>query len=94
MDKSKLKVGDLIRFYNSFLGGIVFGVIIEYEDKLYHSKLNIWRPKDIYFLQDCGNRVLEVITSIESVEEYALDDFYDILAEIKRNNIFCVFKAE
>ena len=51
MDKNELKVGDVISFHDWCVGGFLFGVIIEYEDELYHSKLNIWRPRGIYFLQ-------------------------------------------
>lgn len=49
MDKSELKVGDVIRFHDWGVGGRLFGVIVEHEDDLYRSKLNIWRLKDIFF---------------------------------------------
>jgi len=41
MDTDKLKAGNLVRFYDWGIGEFLFGVIIEYENKLYHSKLNI-----------------------------------------------------
>lgn len=93
MDKSKLKVGDLIRFYCSGVGGFLFGVIIEYENDFYPGKLNIWRPKNIYFLQECGINVIKVINDIEDVgDDYDLIEFQKFICEVKRNNIFCNYK--
>lgn len=79
MDKNELKVGDVISFHDWCVGGFLFGVIIEYEDELYHSKLNIWRPRGIYFLQAHGIDGIEVIQSIKDVEEYRLHDFKNFI---------------
>ena len=79
MDKNELKVGDVISFHDWCVGGFLFGVIIEYEDELYHSKLNIWRPRGIYFLQANGIDGIEVIQSIKDVEEYRLHDFKNFI---------------
>lgn len=89
MDKSKLKVGDLIRFHNWGCGGFLFGVIIEYEDDIFPGKLNIWRPRDIYFLMDHGIDAIELIRSEHDVEDYEMVEFQEFLSEVKRNNIFC-----
>lgn len=93
MDKGKLEVGHLIRFHDWGYGGFLFGVIIEHFDDIYHSKLNIWRPKDIYFLQASGIDSIEVINNIKQVKDYELDRFQELLSEVKNNNIFCEFTA-
>ena len=92
-DKCKLKVGDLISYHDWTSGGFLFGVIIEYEDELYHSKLNIWRPKGIYYLQDHGIDAIELINDIKDVEDYALHDLQNFLRDIKNNNIYRRFCA-
>ncbi len=88
MDKNKLKVGDVIRFHDWGVGGFLFGIIIEHKDELYHSKLNIWRPKDIYFLQAHEIDHIDVIQSIEEIRESELHYFYDIIEVARNNNIF------
>lgn len=86
MNKSILKVGDVIRFHDWTSGGFLFGVIIEYEDKLYHNKLNIWRPRDIHFLQAVDH--IDVIQSKEEIIEYELRSFDDIIEAAKNSGIF------
>lgn len=98
MEKSELKVGDVISFHDWRVGGFLFGVIIEYEDELYHSKLNIWRPRDIYFLQAHGIDNIEVMHSLEGLSEYKLRDLQDIIKKARDKNIavnipFCEWKA-
>ncbi len=88
MDKNKMKVGDVIRFHDWGVGGFLFGVIIERNDVLYHSQLNIWRPKDIYFLQAHGIDHIDIIQSIDEINESELHDFYDIIKAARNNNIF------
>lgn len=87
MEKSELKKGDVIRFHDWGVGGYLFGIIIEYEDELYHSKLNIWRPRDIYFLQAHGIDNIEVIHSLEGLSEYELRDLQDIINNARDKNI-------
>lgn len=87
MEKSELKLGDVIKFHDWGVGGFLFGVIIEYEDELYHSKLNIWRPRDIYFLQAHGIDNIEVIHSLEGLSEYKLHDLQDIIKKARDKNI-------
>lgn len=87
MEKSELKVGDIIRFHDWGVGGFLFGIIIECEDELYHSKLNIWRPKDIYFLQSHGIDNIEIIYSLEELSEYKLCDLQDIIKKAQDKNI-------
>lgn len=88
MDKRKLKLGDVIRFHDWGVGGFLFGVIIEYGDELYHSKLNIWRPRDIYFLQSHGIDHIDVIQSMEEIRESELYDFFGVIEAARNNNIF------
>ena len=45
MNKSDLEIGDVIKFHDWGSGGFLFGIIVEQDDDLYNSKLNIWRPK-------------------------------------------------
>lgn len=87
MDKKELKIGDVISFHDWRIGGQLFGIIIDYEDELYHSKLNIWRPKDIYFLQAHGIDNIEVIHSLEGISEYKLQDLQDIIKRAQDKNI-------
>ena len=92
MDKKDLKIGDLISFHDWRVGGFLFGVIVEYEDDLYHCKLNIWRPKDIYFLQAHGIDNIKLIKKIEDVQSYRLNEFNQFLKDVNKNNIYCNFR--
>lgn len=87
MEKSELKVGDIITFHDWGVGGRLFGIIVEHEDELYHSKLNIWRPKDIYFLLAHGIDNIEVIHSFEGLSEYKLHDLKDVIKNAQAKNI-------
>lgn len=87
MDKNKLKVGDVIRFHDWGVGERLFGIIVEYEDDLYHSKLNIWRPKDIYFLQAHGIDKIEIIQSFEKLSEYKQRELQEIIKKAQDKNI-------
>ncbi len=87
LDKKELKIGDVISFHDWGIGEQLFGIIIDYEDELYHSKLNIWRPKDIYFLQAHGIDNIEVIHSLEGISEYKLRDLQDIIKMAQDKNI-------
>ena len=88
MEKEELEIGDLIRFHSWEVGGSLFGVIIEYEDEVYHSKLNIWHPSGIYFLKSYGIDSINVIYFSEEIYDYEQHDFKNIIKESKRNNIF------
>lgn len=91
MNKSDLKVGDVIKFHDWGVGGFLFGIIVEHEDDLYCSKLNIWRPKDIYFLQAHGIDNIELIASEkdvkEYVKEYEMEDFLDLIKGAQEKGI-------
>ena len=87
MDKSELKVGDVIIFHDWGIGGRLFGIIVEHEDDLYHSKLNIWRPKDIYFLQAHGIDNIELIQSFEGLSEHKQCELQEIIEKAQDKNI-------
>lgn len=87
MDKNELKAGDVISFHDWGVGGRLFGIIVEHEDELYHSKLNIWRPRDIYFLLAHGIDNIELIHSLEEFREYELRDLQDIIKKAQEKNI-------
>jgi hypothetical protein len=88
MDKKDLKIGDVIRFHSWEIGGFLFGIIIEHEDDQYHSKLNIWRPKDIYYLQAHGIDNITLIKIESNVNEYELYDFRDLIKEAQDNSVY------
>ena len=89
MNKNDLKVGDVIRFHDWGSGGFLFGIIIEQEDDLYHSKLNIWRPKDIYYLQGHGIDNITVIKDVETVvKEYEIEEFQDLMKAAQERNVY------
>jgi len=87
MDKNKLKVGDIIRFHDWGVGGYLFGIIVEYEDDIYHSKQNIWRPKDIYFLQVHGIDNIKLIQSFERLSEHLQRELQEIIKLVQDKNI-------
>lgn len=86
-NKNALEVGDVIRFHDWGVGGNLFGIIIEYEDELYHSKLNIWRPRDIYFLHAYGIDNIEIIQSLEGLSEFKQNDLKDVIKKAQDENI-------
>lgn len=88
MNKDDLEIGDVIEFHSWEIGGFLFGIIIEHEDDLYHSKLNIWRPKDVYYLQSNGIDGITLINGEEDIKEYNLYDFRDLLREAVDNDIY------
>lgn len=86
-NKNALEAGDVIRFHDWGAGGNLFGIIFEYEDDLYHSKLNIWRPKDIYFLHAHGIDNIEIIQSLEGLGEFKQHNLKDIIKKAQDENI-------
>lgn len=87
MDKNELKVGDVISFHDWGVGGRLFGIIVEYEDELYHSKLNIWRPRYIYFLQAHGIDNIEIIQSLERLSEFKQCELHEIIKKAYNEGI-------
>lgn len=88
MNKQDLKVGDVIRFHDWGTSGFLFGIIIEQEDDIYHSTLNIWRPRDIYFLQAHGIDAITLIKDESDIEEFELCDFQNIIEEAHVRNLY------
>lgn len=80
-DKSKLKQGDVIWFYNYGIGGFLFGIIIEDENK----GLIVWRPRCEYSIDNI--HAVELIQNIDDVKIYALDDFQKIMEEARKRNL-------
>ena len=89
INEMHLKSGDLVRFHDWGSGGYLFGLIMEKEDEIYHSKLNIWRPMDLYYLQAHGIDDVMVIDSLDKVEDYELSEFKDFLQELIKRNMYC-----
>lgn len=79
MKKDDLEIGDVIRFHDWGVGGFLFGIMIEQEDHLCHSKLNIWRPIDIYYLQAHGIDEITLIKNETDINAYELHDFQDLI---------------
>lgn len=88
MNKKDLNVGDIIRFHDWGVGGFLFGIIVEQEDNLYHSKLNIWRPKDIYYLQAHGIDEITLIKDETDINTYELHDFQDLIRNAEAQYIY------
>lgn len=80
-NKSKLRPGDVIWFYNYGIGGFLFGIVIEDEDK----NLTVWRPKCMYSIDSI--HAVELIESVDDVENYALHDFQEIMEEARKKEI-------
>lgn len=87
MNKKDLNVGDIIRFHDWGVGGFLFGIIVEQEDDLYHSKLNIWRSKDIYYLQANGINEITLIKDETDINAYELHDFQDLIINAEDQDI-------
>lgn len=88
MKKNDLEIGNVIRFHDWGTGGFLFGIIIQHEDDLYHSKLNIWRPKDIYYLQAHGIDDIALIKDTTDINEYELYDFRNLVKEAHERNLY------
>jgi len=79
----------VIRFHDWGSGGFLFGIIIEQEDNLYYSKFNIWRPKDIYYLQGHGIDNITVIKDVDAVvKEYEIEEFQDLIKAAQERNVY------
>lgn len=74
-EKSKLKVGDIIKFHSWSVGGFLFGIIVEDAEE----GIAIWRPKTTYSLKIGGIDNITIIEKKEDIEDY---EFRDLLAEV------------
>lgn len=74
-EKSKLKVGDIIKFHSWGVGGFLFGIIVEDAEEW----IIIWRPKTTYSLKIGGIDNITIIKKKEDIEDYEL---HDLLAEV------------
>lgn len=87
MDKADLRIGDVIRFHCWGNGGFLFGIIVEQEVKPFSGKQNIWRPLEMYALQQHGIDEITLIKDESDVNEYELHDFRDLIRESVDKNI-------
>lgn len=74
-EKSKLKVGDIIKFHSWGVGGFLFGIIVEDAEE----GIIIWRPKTTYSLKIGGIDNITIIEKKEDIEDY---EFHDLLAKV------------
>lgn len=74
-EKSKLKIGDIIKFHSWGVGGFLFGIIVEDAEE----GIAIWRPKTTYSLKIGGIDNITIIEKKEDIEDY---EFQDLLAEV------------
>lgn len=74
-EKSKLKVGDIIKFHSWGVGGFLFGIIVEDAEE----GIIIWRPKTTYSLKIGGIDNITIIEKKEDIEDYK---FHDLLAKV------------
>lgn len=89
MNKSELKSGDFIRFHDWGTGSFLFGIIVkDANDTLYKSDINIWRPRDKYFLLSHGIDNIELIKNESDIKDYEEDEFKDLIREAQYNNVY------
>lgn len=88
MNKSDLEIGDVIRIHDWGSGGFLFGIIVEQDDDLYNSKLNIWRPKGIYYLQAHGIDGITLIKDETDVKEYEIKEFQALIKETQERDVY------
>lgn len=74
-EKSKLKVGDIIKFHSWGVGEFLFGIIVEDAEE----GIIIWRPKTTYSLKIGGIDNITIIEKKEDIEDY---EFHDLLAKV------------
>ena len=86
-NKTELKPGDLIFFHNWGVGGFLFGIVIENDEKdeYYHNKLKVWRARSTFCIEEIDN--IELIQSLNDVKDYALYDFHEFIKDAKEKNI-------
>lgn len=81
-EKSKLKVGDIIKFHSWGVGGFLFGIIVEDAEEgiiIWRPGIIIWRPKTTYSLKIGGIDNITIIKKKEDIEDY---EFHDLLAKV------------
>lgn len=81
-NRTNLKIGDVVSFYNHGVGGFLFGIIVASDsntEKIYNpdSKIEIWRPKSNYEMGSIINVVH--ISMINDVAFYRRDDLLELI---------------
>lgn len=96
-NRTNLKIGDVVSFYNSGVGGFLFGVIVASNpntEKLYSpdSKIEIWRPKSNYEMGAVINVV--PISMLNDVAFYRRDDLLKLIETADNQGIPYTFIIE
>lgn len=96
-NRTNLKIGDVVSFYNSGVGGFLFGIIVASNpntEKLYSpdSKIEIWRPKSNYEMGTVINVV--PISMLNDVAFYRRDDLLKLIEAADNQGIPYTFIIE
>lgn len=96
-NRTNLKIGDVVSFYNSGVGGFLFGIIVASNpntEKLYSpdSKIEIWRPKSNYEMGAIINVV--PISMLNDVAFYRRDDLLKLIEAADNQGIPYTFIIE
>ncbi len=96
-NRTNLKIGDVVSFYNSGVGGFLFGIIVASNpntEKLYSpdSKIEIWRPKSNYEMGAVINVV--PISMLNDVAFYRRDDLLKLIEAADNQGIPYTFIIE
>lgn len=96
-NRTNLKIGDVVSFYNSGVGGFLFGIIVASNpntEKLYSpdSKIEIWRPKSNYEMGAVINVV--PISMLNDVAFYRRNDLLKLIEAADNQGIPYTFIIE
>lgn len=96
-NRTNLKIGDVVSFYNSGVGGFLFGIIVASNpntEKLYSpdSKIEIWRSKSNYEMGAVINVV--PISMLNDVAFYRRDDLLKLIEAADNQGIPYTFIIE
>lgn len=96
-NRTNLKIGNVVSFYNSGVGGFLFGIIVASNpntEKLYSpdSKIEIWRPKSNYEMGAVINVV--PISMLNDVAFYRRDDLLKLIEAADNQGIPYTFIIE
>lgn len=89
ISKKGLKRGDIVVFHDWGSGGSKIGIIVEkiLKDDPWKSNLNIWRPKEMYFLMSPTIDHITVIKVNDALKSYQQREFVSVIDEAKKKHI-------